>query len=278
MIFLLLAILSSSMISILMRVSSKRVSADLSMLAVNYLICAILGLGYTGFQPATPADTGFGVTILVSVISGAFYLAGFVLFQHYTQKNGIVLSSIFMKLGLLVPVAMSMVIFREAPTVVQIAGFCLAVAAIVLINLKKDDSGKGFGWGLLVMLVVCGGCDAMSKIYERVGPAALSDSYLFYNFVVAFLLAAVMVMGKKEKPGVPELLYGTLIGIPNFFSAKFLLAALTRLPAVVVYPSFSVATLLIVTLAGVVVFRERLSKIQWLALAGIIVALILLNI
>ena len=154
----------------------------------------------------------------------------------------------------------------------------LAVAAIVLINLKKDNSGKGFGLGLLVMLVVCGGCDAMSKIYERVGPAALSDSYLFYNFVVAFLLAAVMVMGKKEKPGVPELLYGTLIGIPNFFSAKFLLAALTRLPAVVVYPSFSVATLLIVTLAGVVVFRERLSKIQWLALAGIIVALILLNI
>ena len=80
MIFLLLAILSSSMISILMRVSSKRVSADLSMLAVNYLICAILGLGYTGFQPATPADTGFGVTMLVSVVSGAFYLVGFVLF------------------------------------------------------------------------------------------------------------------------------------------------------------------------------------------------------
>ena len=278
MIFLLLAILSSSMISILMRVSSKRVSADLSMLAVNYLICAILGLGYTGFQPATPAHTDFRVTMLVSVISGAFYLAGFVLFQHYTQKNGIVLSSIFMKLGLLEPVAMSMVIFREAPTIVQVAGFFLAVAAIVLINLKKDDSGKSFGWGLLVMLVVCGGCDAMSKIYERVGPAALSDSYLFFTFAVAFLLCVGLVLYQKEKPGVPEFLFGTLIGIPNFFSAKFLLGALTKLPAVVVFPSFSVATLLIVTLAGVVVFRERLNRLQWVALAGIIVALILLNI
>jgi multidrug transporter EmrE-like cation transporter len=68
------------------------------------------------------------------------------------------------------------------------------------------------------------------------------------------------------------------MGIPNFFSAKFMLASLTQLPAVVVYPSFSVATMLIVTLTGVVAFRERLSKLQWAALSAIIVALVLLNI
>ena len=85
-------------------------------------------------------------------------------------------------------------------------------------------------------------------------------------------------MLQKERPGARELIYGTLIGIPNFFSAKFLLGALSRLPAVVVYPSFSVATLLLITLTGVVVFKERLSKIQWLALAAIVAALILLNI
>jgi multidrug transporter EmrE-like cation transporter len=110
------------------------------------------------------------------------------------------------------------------------------------------------------------------------GPAALSDSYLFYTFAVAFVLCTVLVLVKKEKPGLRELLYGSLIGIPNFFSAKFLLEALTKLPAVVVYPSFSVATMLIVTLAGVAVFRERLSKQQWIALAAIIIALVFLNV
>ena len=69
-----------------------------------------------------------------------------------------------------------------------------------------------------------------------------------------------------------------LIGIPNFFSAKFLLGALAKLNAVVVYPSFSVATLLIVTLTGVVLFRERLSRQQWAALGAIVAALVLLNI
>lgn len=278
MLFLLLAILSSATISVLMRLSSNRISANLSMLAVNYLICAILGAAYAGFRPALPGVPGFSTALWLGILSGALYLGGFVLFQRNTHRNGIVLTSIFMKLGLLVPVVMSLLLFKEAPTATQIIGFCIAVSAIVLINLKKDTDAKGFGFGLILMLLMCGSCDAMSKIYERMGPAALSDSYLFYTFAVACLLCAVLVVLKKEKPGLPEFFYGSLIGIPNFFSAKFLLAALTRLPAVVVYPSFSVATLLLVTLAGVALFRERLSKRQWVALAAIITALIFLNI
>ena len=82
---------------------------------------------------------------------------------------------------------------------------------------------------------------------------------------------------KKEKPGKNELLFGALIGIPNFFSSKFLLGALGTVPAVVVYPTFSVATILLVTLTGVVVFRERLSGKQWIALGVILAALVLLN-
>ena len=87
-----------------------------------------------------------------------------------------------------------------------------------------------------------------------------------------------MVLVKKQRFGKWEIFFGVLIGIPNFFSSKFLLGALSRLPAVVVFPSFSVATMLIVTLTGVVVFKERLSRNQWFALAAIIAALVLLNI
>ena len=278
MLFLILAILSSSIIAIFMRISSNRVSANLSMLAVNYLVCVCLGAVYADFDPAASTQASFGITILMGIVSGFLYLGGFVLFQHNTRKNGMVLSSIFMKLGLLVPVVMSVLLFKEAPTVSQIGGFLLAVFAIVLINLKKDCAEKDFGPGLILMLLMCGGSDAMSKVFERVGPAELSDFYLLCTFAVAFFLCVGLVLYKKEKPGVQEILFGTLIGIPNFFSAKFLLGALTELPAVVVYPTFSVAALLTVTLSGVAIFRERLSKTQWAALAAIIAALVFLNI
>ena len=76
---------------------------------------------------------------------------------------------------------------------------------------------------------------------------------------------------------MPEVLYGFAVGVPNYFSAKFLLAALETVPAVIVYPTFSVATILVVTLAGVALFKERLGKRQWTAVAVILVALVLLN-
>lgn len=276
--FLLLAIISSSMISILMRLSSDKISANLSMLATNYLVCSALGAVHGGFELVVPQVPGFSVTLWLGLISGVLYLAGLVLFQINTRKNGVVLSSVFMKLGLLVPIAASVLFFHEIPTLTQIVGFGIAVAAIVLINLKKEDDGKAFGFRLIVMLLCSGAADVMAKIFDVFGPEKLSALYLFYTFFTAFVLCAALVICKKERPGFREFLYGNLIGIPNFYSAKFLLGALTKLPAVVVYPSFSVGTMLIVTLAGVAVFRERLRRAQWIALAAIIAALILLNI
>lgn len=278
MLFLVLAVFSSSMVSIVMRMSSDKVSANLSMLAANYLVCSLLGAIYAGFDLWMPEMPGFPLTVGLGILSGILYLAGFVMLQRSVRKNGVVLSSVFMKLGLLVPIVMSLVFFGEVPTAAQIAGFCIAVGAIVLINLKKEPGSGGFGMGLILLLLLGGGCDAMSKVFEMTGPATLSEQFLFYTFAVAFMLCGALVVRKKEHPGMKDLMFGVLIGIPNFFSAKFLLLALTRLPAVVVYPSFSVATLLVITLTGVAVFRERLSRLQWAALGAIILALVLLNI
>ena len=278
MLFLTLAILSSAMVSIVMRVSSHRISGNLTMLAVNYLICSVVGAGYAKFSLWQPQTDGFFLMVALGILAGILYLAGFVMLQRSVRKNGVVLSSVFMKLGLLVPIILSLLLFHEIPTGAQIAGFLIALGAIVVINMKQEAGREQFGMGLILLLLVGGGCDAMSKVFEVYGPASLSEQFLFYTFAIAFLLCAGMAASNKEHPVARELIFGTLIGIPNFFSAKFLLLALGHLPAVVVYPSFSVATLLCITLAGVAVFRERLSRLQWVALAAIVTALILLNI
>lgn len=276
--FLLLAILSSSMISIVMRLSSSKISANLTMIATNYFVCSLLGAAYAGFDLVQPGVEGFPVTLGLGLISGVLYLTSLVMFQSNTNKRGVVLSSVFMKLGLLVPIVASVLFFNEMPTAYQIVGFVIAIFAIILINRNGKTGGQSFGIGLIIMLLLSGGADVMAKIFDVLAPQSLSALYLFYNFATACVLCVVLVIRNKERPTFREFLYGTLMGIPNFFSAKFLLASLTQLPAVVVYPSFSVATMLIVTLTGVIAFRERLSKLQWAALAAIIVALVLLNI
>lgn len=276
MVYLLLAIASSTLVSVFMRLSSGRVKGRFSLLAVNYLVCSLLGAVYAKGNIFCFGTKGYSAMLLLGLIAGALYLLGFVLLQRNIRKNGIVLSSLFMKLGLLVPIVMSLVFFRELPSILQCIGFLIAIAAIVLINLEKG--ARGFTAGLLILLLAGGSCDAMSKVYEQLGSPVLSDQFLFFTFFFALILCAGLVLHKKEIPGKQELIFGILIGLPNFFSAKFLLASLTRLPAVVVYPTFSTATLLAVTLAGVLLFKEKLRTRQWIALGMILLALIALNI
>ncbi len=278
MLYLLLAIASSAMISIIMRISADKVKGNLSMLAVNYLVCLLLAAGYAEFQIVLPRESGFFGTVGMGAVNGVLFLAGFMLLQINTRKNGIVLSSIFMKLGLLVPMAVSVFLFREIPTPLQITGFCVAIAAIILINFDKTAINAGSKAGLIVLLLAAGTGDAMAKVFETLGSDQLSDQYLFFTFAVALLLCVALVIGKRERPGIREALFGALIGIPNFFSVKFLLKSLEELPAVIVYPTYSVATILLVTLAGVLAFRERLGKQQWIGLLAILAALVMLNV
>lgn len=277
MVYLLLAIVSSALISVIMRLSADKVKGNLSMLATNYVICMLLSAVYAGGNVLPVKAEGFSAALGLGVLGGILFLAAFVLMQRSTIKNGVVLSSLYMKLGLLVPMVLSVAAFGEMPAAVQIVGFCLAVGAIVLMNAGEGKRG-GLKAGLLLLLLVGGGADAMAKLYEEFGPAELNGQYLFYVFFVALVLCAVLVILKKERPGKNELLYGALIGIPNFFSSRFLLGALGQIPAVVVYPTFSVATILLVTLTGVAAFKERLTAKQWIGLGVILVALVLLNI
>lgn len=276
--YLLLAIFCSAMISIGMRLSEGKVRGRFCMLAANYLVCGLLGALYADFSLLIAAEEGIGLTVGLAAANGVMLLGGLVALQICTRRNGVVLSSLFMKLGLLVPFAVSILFFREMPTWLQVAGFCVAIAAIVVFNLKKDGAGSRFGISLILLLLLNGGVDTAIKTFEELGPAALSDHFLCLSFSVAFALCMGLVLAKKERPDIKTLLYGAGIGIVNFFSSKFVLAALIRIPAVVLFPTYSVATMLVVTLSGVIFFKERLSRRQWLAFAGVIAALVLLNI
>lgn len=278
MLYLLLAIASSALVSIIMRLSEAKIKNNLAMLAVNYIMCFFLAWAYVGFGGLYPFVQGRLQAVWMGIVNGVLYLAGFVLLQRNIRSNGVVLSSTFIKLGLLVAMVVSVVFFGERPEIWQWAGFALAVAAIVVINYRPGGEKAGSIWGLIALLLAGGGGDAMSKVFEELGNPALSGHFLLYTFLMAFCLCALLVGLQKGKTGKWEWIFGLLIGVPNFFSAKFLLGALEHIAAVIVYPVYSVATILVVSLTGVLVFKERLEKRQWIGMGLILIALVLLNV
>ena len=273
MFYLLLAICSSALVSIFMRTSETRITHNLGLLVMNYLMCSLLSAIHSGFSGVFELTT-----TAMGCANGVLYLVSFILLQLNIRKNGVVLSSTFMKLGLLVTMAISVCFYGEIPGLLQTVGFLLAVGAIILINYKKD-AGVANAKLWLLLLLLCGGmADAMSKVFEESGVPGMDGQFLFFTFFTALLICTLLMVVKKQRIGKWEALFGLLIGIPNFYSSKFLLRALVDVAAVIAYPIYSVGSILAVTLAGILLFRERLEKRQWIALGIILAALVFLNI
>ena len=117
----------------------------------------------------------------------------------------------------------------------------------------------------------------MSNIFEKLGPDSGKDGFLLLTFFTAFVITIAIVILGKKKLCKADILFGLLVGVPNYFSARFLLASLGSLEAVIVYPTYSVGTMVVVTIVGVIAFREKISKQKGLALGLIAVAIALLN-
>ena len=277
MINLILAIVSSMLVSVTMRASERRAKNNISMLAMNYLMCTLLSAAFAGTAEFFPAQEGLGAALLLGVISGAMYLSSFLLLQWNIRVNGVVLPATFMKLGVLVPTLLSVVLFGETPTAAQATGFALAVAAIILIRMERGQGRAKHAAGLVVLLLGGGLTDSLSKVYEVFGAPALEDHYLLYTFAVACLLCAGLALLRRQGMTMWDALCGMLIGVPNYFSARFLLLSLSQVPAVVAYPTYSVATIVLITVVGMLAFGERLTRRQKLAMGVILVALVLLN-
>lgn len=175
MFYLILAIASSALVSIFIRLSESYVKNNISMLCMNYLMCLLLAVGYTGAGKVFETGAGFKTAAGLGAINGILFLASFLLLQVNVRKNGVVLSATFMKLGVLVPTLLSVLAFHEKPELQQMIGFIIALVAIVLINFEKGQGEAGFKTGLILLLLGGGSGDAMAKVYDEIGSAKFEE-------------------------------------------------------------------------------------------------------
>lgn len=279
MIYLILAILCSAGVSIFMRASEKYCQGHYGVLLMNYVVCVLAGLILTGRGLTQTDGKGMPVTIVFGVVTGLLYCGSFILLQWNVRKNGVILSSTFMKLGVIVPAVLAVVWFGERPGWNQGLGFILAITAILMIHLEKGKirTEKAYTIGLLLLLLGGGLGDSMAKFYDVYGNPGLGSFFLMLSFLVSGIISGILVFRGREKITKYEVLFGVLIGIPNYFSARFLLWALADIPAVITYPTYSIAAMALIGAVGVLMFREKLTKRQWGAYLLVILAVGLLN-
>ncbi|MBO4366817.1 MAG: EamA family transporter [Clostridia bacterium] len=289
MLYLVAAVLCSAAFSSLLRFAEPRVGNRFALIAGNYTSCSLIGLLFILINRSFPTER-IPFTLLFGALSGFMYMGTLLLLQKTISASGLVLASVFNKLGVLIPVLLALILFRELPTVCQIVGSGLAVAAILLMFLGNgkdapDGNAKAgkriLVWLLPVCLLIAAGCtDSMVNLFNKFGPASGKDAYLFLNFFFALLFSLTLLLVRLKKHPVKgkEYLLGMLVGIPNYFASRLVMHSLGSLPSVVVYPVYCVGTLAVIAVAGIFLFKERLSLKKWVGVGLIVAALVLLNI
>lgn len=275
MLYLFMAIGCSVSIAIMMKVRRNIVHNEYAMFMANYLVCIILSFYFSG-RIVINNESSF--SIILGILSGFLYLYSFVISDRNVHKNGMVMSSTFGKLGVLVPTAMSFLLFKETLIFRQVIGFALAIIAIILIYFEKESlssvTSKGF---LIFYMLIAGITDSSIALYDHYGSALYKNQFLLINFIFAFIFSIFFLIKRREKFSYQDLLFGLILGIPNYFSSRFMLQALESVPAIIAYPISSICGMLFISLIGALVFKEHLSQKKIIALGIIIFAVVMLN-
>lgn len=136
--------------------------------------------------------------VLLGAVSGFFFFFSFLYYQKSVQENGLGLSGTFAKLGILIPMIFSIIIWKEIPTSIQWLGIVLSLVSIVMVNTSFESAKKlNLNASILFLFVFGGMAEFSNKIYQQYALSAYKDVFLFSVFFVAFIISFIYAQKKK---------------------------------------------------------------------------------
>ena len=304
MIYLILATLCSASIALIFKYSETAGMNRYAVTSANYLTASAVGavmiagadLPYApgiewgkGFGEITEAIAGSGVmlspqasliwAVLIGLAAGVVFFLAFIYYQLSVRDYGVGLSGSFAKLGILVPLSLSLVLWKELPTGLQWAGIILAVSSIALVNWPvKRDIRKALRPALILLFLFGGTAEFSNKLFQKYAISDYKSVFLFVTFTVALVFSLATTWRKRLPIRRRDIITGVAVGVPNLFSSFFLILALNSIPAAVAFPAYGAGSILIISIVGVTVFREHLTNREWVAVSLTAIALILMNV
>jgi drug/metabolite transporter (DMT)-like permease len=210
----------------------------------------------------------------------------FIILAGAVKFTGIVRTDIAQRLSLFVPVIASFFIFGEALTTIKLIGIIVGFVAIIFaIPLKKQTPNKkapANAW--IYLLVVFLGMGVIDILFKQV--ALFKDvSYgtsLFIIYSLAFIIALIgllyQVITKKMRFSWPHILIGWALGLANFGNILFYIKAhqaLSKNPSIV-FSSMNIGVIILGTLIGVFIFKEKLSTLNKVGIALALLAIVII--
>ena len=291
MIYLLGSILLTSYLTLAFKACEKFNIPVFPAIVFNYITCVITGSLVNGAFPVN-ADAIGTPWFRWACIMGVLFVSIFNIIGITTQKIGVAVASVANKLSLIIPVILSVYLYGETVAGWKLAGVAIALVAVILTcypSVAGNGDSKASGSGSLkyilplVLFIGSGLLDSLiNHVQQTYVTAENSNAYLISGFFSAAVIGSVLLVFqyllKKRKFEWKHVAAGILIGIPNYFSIWCLIHFLKASPweSSASIPMNNMGIVLFSTLVAAVLFKERLSAINWVGVLLSAVAIYLI--
>jgi len=288
MIFLLLAILSSTFIFVLFKLFTHFQVNTYQAIVFNYLTAGIAGFAMNNNYKLLKGIFDYK-WIYFALFIGILLLLTFLLIKYSTQNIGVSITTVACKMSVVIPVAFSIIYDNEKIYLTKVVAIILAVFSIfLLVKREKNKTITKPGWWILFLpfflFVGLGVSDSLVKLIqnEYIKP---EDSSFFTSSLFSFSFIASLLVGLFQKEffkkifKLQNLIGGVLLGLANFGSLLYLLKALnySGYDSSIVFGIVNLGIILLSVLIGFFVFNEKMQKINWAGIALAVVSILMLT-
>lgn len=254
----------------------------LNTLTVNYLVAALAAF-LVGFTETAGRNSWLPdyYVLFFCLVVGVFFISNFMAYSKSVHANGMGISIAAMRLSLLVPVLVSVYVYGESLAGRRVTGIVLVFGAFLLLVPRGKSLKIGninASWLLLIVFLLTGFADASLKIYNEEFSRSLSElTFMGWIYSGAFGIGILLSVIRKGPIFTrQEAKMGALLGIPNLYSAVFLIYALEGVTGAVAFPVVNILNVLGGTLLGVLLWKDKVTVKQWGGIAVAIAAILLL--
>lgn len=278
MLFLILSILCSVTVGILFKTVRGTHSNNTQIIASNYLFALFFCSLF--FRPEIKT-VGTAAPWGIYAVLGLLLPTIFLLLATSIKYMGIVKTDAAQRLSLFIPLLAAWLLFREEFNLLKIGAFMITIPALLLLLAKPSDNTEN-KWGYPAAVLI--GFGVIDILFKQIA-ASTEIPYttsLFLIFGIAFLLTMAVVMYevlfKKVKITLRNLILGGLVGIFNFGNIFFYLKAhqaFANNPSTV-FAGMNLGVILIGSLVGLFLFKEKLTKKNFVGLFLTLMAVVLI--
>lgn len=281
-IFIVASSFCSVLIAHLLKVTEFKKLSTTKVLTVNYVIASLVAF----LSPMGGAEFDFSISnewpaLLLAVIVGFIFIANFFIYSKSVSKNGVGISVAAMRMSLLIPVLLSTFWYMELMSARQWTGFVTVIVALFLLLPNKRTmlrEPKSAAWLLVLLFLGTGLGDGSLKIFEVDYSSYLTkEQFMGTVFLSATIVGfgAVLING-NFRFSKQELGMGILVGIPNLYSAIFLIEALELMNGAIAYSVVNTLTVLGATLLGMIRWGDIIAPAQWAGIVATLFSILLL--